>query len=556
MSPLKIGLIVDPGHCSKYVHDLALWGQSQPGLQISHLLVQNLPERAPLVRRALAGLWGGKWRRFIRHAGMACIAQLEMLLLRRLPRQRDHFETHDVSGVVPHSVSITPTLSESGFVYRYSPAEIDKIKSLGLDVLIRCGSGILRGDILTCTPLGILSLHHGDNRVVRGTPPGFWEVHDRHDSTGFIVQQLTDKLDAGHVLYRGNIPTQYYHLLNEAKLFERANHFLKATLTQLAHSRQLRFEAPAQASAAHIHTVPSLGQQALYLAGFAKRLLEKAVSARLQHKHEQWHVGVLQSSWQTLALEQAQPLVAPPGHFLADPFVVSEGQGSLCFVEDYDHDKGKGDIAVYRLEGGRQERLGLALSEPFHLSFPFLFQHEGRTYMCPETSESRSVRVYEASHYPLGWRLKATLMQDIAAADSMLFEWRGKWWMLTNTDSAGSGDFCSELSIFHADSPFSIHWTPHPLNPVVLDSRHARNAGLLRDGDSLYRVCQKHGFDRYGAGFAIHRIVRLDETTYEEACLHSVSPDFMPNIVGCHHLHSNGSHTVFDYLKIEKVASH
>ena len=236
--------------------------------------------------------------------------------------------------------------------------------------------------------------------------------------------------------------------------------------------------------------------------------------------------------------------------------MVGSETGSFCFVEDYDFDKAKGDIAVYRLAGGQQERLGLALSEPFHLSFPFMFQHEGRNYMCPETSESRSVRVYEASNYPLGWRLKATLMQDIATADSMLFEWQGKWWMLTNTDSAGSGDFCSELSIFHADSPFSTNWTPHPLNPILLDSRHARNAGLLRDGDTLYRVCQRHGFDRYGAGFAIHQIVRLDETGYEETCVQSVSPSFMPDIVGCHHLHSDGGHTVFDYLKIEKVAPH
>ena len=37
--------------------------------------------------------------------------------------------------------------------------------------------------------------------------------------------------------------------------------------------------------------------------------------------------------------------------------------------------------------------------------------------------------------------------------------------------------------IYHADSPFAAHWTPHAQNPIYIDSAKARNGGLLTDGD-------------------------------------------------------------------------
>ena len=33
------------------------------------------------------------------------------------------------------------------------------------------------------------------------------------------------------------------------------------------------------------------------------------------------------------------------------------------------------------------------LHEPFHLSFPYLFEHDGALFMCPETSENRDIRI-------------------------------------------------------------------------------------------------------------------------------------------------------------------
>jgi hypothetical protein len=37
------------------------------------------------------------------------------------------------------------------------------------------------------------------------------------------------------------------------------------------------------------------------------------------------------------------------------------------------------------------EFLGTALEEPFHLSYPYVFRHQNRAYMIPETSGLREV---------------------------------------------------------------------------------------------------------------------------------------------------------------------
>ena len=115
-------------------------------------------------------------------------------------------------------------------------------------------------------------------------------------------------------------------------------------------------------------------------------------------------------------------------------------------------------------------------------------------------------------------------------------------------DVSGTGDYCTELSIFWSDSPLSSHWTAHTQNPIFIDAAKGRNAGLLFDDDNVYRVAQKQGFERYGKAFSINRIDLLDENNYQETEVQSVQADFFPRINGTHHMHSNGKVSVFDFL--------
>src|SRR2546429_3233758 len=85
---------------------------------------------------------------------------------------------------------------------------------------------------------GIISFHHGDNRINRGGPAGFWECYYEWPQTGFIIQRLTEELDAGDVLVRGSYATRYYYSLNQAHLYKKSNTHLKNLLARITSKRE------------------------------------------------------------------------------------------------------------------------------------------------------------------------------------------------------------------------------------------------------------------------------------------------------------------------------
>ena len=169
--------------------------------------------------------------------------------------------------------------------------------------------------------------------------------------------------------------------------------------------------------------------------------------------------------------------------------------------------------------------------------------------MCPETHQSRDIRIYKCVEFPLRWELHKVLMNDIAAVDTSIFEHDGKFWMLTNIDSSPWGDYSSELHIFHSDTFDSSNWIAHPGNPVVFDSQKARNGGLILDNGDIYRVFQIQGFDTYGAAMGVAKITQLNCDGYQEEVVCEILPNFFPHIRGTHTLSYDDGTMVIDFVK-------
>lgn len=67
-----------------------------------------------------------------------------------------------------------------------------------MDVLILIGGfGIIKEQLLTITPLGVLAYHHGNMRKYRGIPPAFWELYNNEMEMGVTIQVLAPGLDCG-----------------------------------------------------------------------------------------------------------------------------------------------------------------------------------------------------------------------------------------------------------------------------------------------------------------------------------------------------------------------
>ena len=68
--------------------------------------------------------------------------------------------------------------------------------------------------------------------------------------------------------------------------------------------------------------------------------------------------------------------------------------------------------------------------------------------MCPETHEKNEIRVYKCLEFPFKWSFHVTLMRNVDAADTMIFEREDGWWLFTNLDKSPVGDHNSQLHIF------------------------------------------------------------------------------------------------------------
>ena len=169
--------------------------------------------------------------------------------------------------------------------------------------------------------------------------------------------------------------------------------------------------------------------------------------------------------------------------YCADPFLFRHNGVNWLFYETLDT-KGKGLLGCFREQNGKWVNEGIVLEEPFHLSYPQVFEHGGRVYMLPETTESGEVRLYEAESFPYRWRKVATLFEE-QLADATLLERDGHWYIV------GLQRYTRIPELWHAPSLFGP-WTRHSQSRNINRSARLRRCGgpFLEDGGRLWRIAQ------------------------------------------------------------------
>ncbi|MCW8107265.1 hypothetical protein OPS25_01940 [Alteromonas ponticola] len=478
------------------------------------------------------------------------IRKLERKPIRR--KKPFHFKTHHVRERSDIEVlKVEGTWSKSKLFLEFSSEQIEKISDENFDCIVRCGSGILRGDILSTPTYGVLSFHHGDNRVNRGGPSGFWEVLNDEPSSGFIIQKLSNELDGGQVLVRGNIMTRANWMENNAALLYKSNFFMTKLLDQIAQTGELPAEEEPTLHDHQLLKIDKITPLLKYLYKvhaklFKERVMNKLFGASIVR----WSVAYSTHDEFKKSLWRYKEIDNPEGSFLADPFVLSHEGRTVIFVEDFNYAARKGRISVYELQHGELKNHGIVLEEPYHLSFPFVFKANKKIYMIPESHEANEIRLYECIDFPTQWKFKTTLMRNVSAADTMIIENEGKWFLLTNICSAGTTDHHSELHVFYSDRFDSQKWTPLSKgNPVIFDSEKARNGGFFRHQNQLYRINQIQGKNHYGKAFGVNKVILLNTKEYKECRIKDVYPKFKDGLTCTHHFNANDTHAVIDFCR-------
>nr|WP_255618260.1 formyl transferase [Aurantimonas sp. VKM B-3413] len=202
--------------------------------------------------------------------------------------------------------------------------------------------------------------------------------------------------------------------------------------------------------------------------------------------------------------------------FYADPFPIELGGRTFLFIEDFAHRRQKGVISV--VEFDRDGPMGTpqtVLEEPWHLSYPFVFEAEGEIWMIPESSAASRIDLYRATAFPGGWKRVTTLVAGVEASDATLIQHGDRWWMFATVRDGRKGAFSDALWIWHAPS-FRGPWTQHHSNPVLVDIASARPAGRIVERDGVWWRPVQDCSVRYGGALALARIEALDENVFQQ----------------------------------------
>lgn len=550
IKPLKVGLLNDSYEINHYIKDIIDWSKEQKTIQITHYIIHsdaNVSDQKRLsffLVRLFQLLKRNGIRQSCANVLLFSIRSLEYRYMNMKKKiHKNHLNTYDARDFGFNLIHTSPIASKSKFIHQFSEKDITMIQACHFDVLIRCGRPTFRGDILKAAKFGLISMYHGDNDFYLGSPAGFWEVYEKSPLTGFIIERLEAE-DNAAILLKGLLSTKPYWLLNQAHIYLQANSYFKIFLKQLASTQTLPEPLPKHPNSHGLYKQPTTSECFNYIKNLITYYCNKL------HRTGEWHVSFIRDHWQDAVLSKGIALPNEPGFELADPFLYKKDDKDYCFVEEINSKNGVGKIVVYEIGQHHATRLGTVLEEPFHLSFPFIFEYDGMLFMLPESSGNNDIRLYECTEFPLHWRLKHILMDNISAADSMLIPTHDRWWLLTNIDRAGINDHCSELSIFSAPTPLSDTWTPHPKNPIYIDASRARNGGFFNLGERLYRVSQSQGINIYGQSISINAIDELSFQAFREHCITYLKPQFKPRLQGIHHFHTTGNLSVFDYYEL------
>ena len=556
---LRVILLVDSFTLPRWAAGSVVDMLKSSTLTVAGVVVNGAAEpwAPPPQRRSFPARLRNAWR----HRGVVLLGRYLRFDQTRYPAKgADPFDAIDLTEILATIPRITALPRQTKFSDFIDDAALREIKALNPDVAVRFGFRILRGPVLGIPKHGVWSFHHDDNHVIRGGPPGVWEVLLGLPSTGAVLQRLSEDLDAGATIARTWTATNMISVhQTRVELYRAA----APLLVQKLHELQRRGVAALQPIepafrpyAQRLYVAPSLRELISGLASVARRLVMRKVG-QLRNR-EQWRLMIGFDPRQPhdnrtpqSSVFRFKPLIPPDDRFWADPFPVMHDGRHLIFFEELVFGQRYGRICLIEITAdGRASAPIVVLERPYHLSYPYVFEYAGSWYMMPEMAARGVQEVFRATSFPNEWELHTTHNFDRIVVDPTLHFDGQRWWLFVGTAPSPESR-CDALSLYHSDSPLGP-WQPHVANPVVSDARAARPAGrLFRAGEDLIRPAQD-GTPGYGTAIVFKRVVRLDVDAYVEETIGRIDPHWAPDVVGTHTINAAGQLTVIDVRVVRR----
>lgn len=233
--------------------------------------------------------------------------------------------------------------------------------------------------------------------------------------------------------------------------------------------------------------------------------------------------------------------------FLADPFGLVRNGRLHVFVEQYDYRTRRGRIecllfdTAFTLLDRR-----CVLAEPWHLSYPFVFEAQGETWMLPEAHRSGRLTLYRAAEFPWRWVPAAEIVLDHVAVDATPLFHDGLWWLLYASEDRATK---KERALFAAWSErLEGPWHAHSANPLRCDPSSSRPGGTPITIDGRLMLPVQDCSETYGGAIRPLWIDRLTPGRFVAETGEAIrAPTALaPFDRGLHTMSAIGGHTLVD----------
>lgn len=429
----------------------------------------------------------------------------------------------------------------------FDKAISNEIKKNNLDLILRHDFNIIKGDVLNSTKYGIWSFHHGDTSKYKGGPSGFWEIIFNEAVTGVTLIKLNNILDGGKVIDKAFYSTKKNFLINNYFIMDKSLKLIIKNINILIKNKKIQFKKQNNYSN-KIYKSPNIffifKYYLIILFEKLKKLQKKILKHVFRINSDIWTI-FYDNKFQ-FDINTSLTFFPKKNQFWADPFYYSYKSKEYIFFEKFDFLLGKGVISVGNLTDDKLENIKDIIVKNHHLSYPQIFNYNKNLLMTCESWQDNKCVLYKSVNFPYNWKIYKSFLEGYNLADPTFYQDNKNLWLFVNLSTDMINDHDSELYIFLVKDNFE-NFIPHKLNPVITDSRFARNAGsIFKFKKKIIRPSQMNIHDKYGYGLNLRIIKKLNINEYHEEDYKSFKFNSNSKFNGIHHISKAKNGFIFD----------
>ena len=231
----------------------------------------------------------------------------------------------------------------------------------------------------------------------------------------------------------------------------------------------------------------------------------------------------------------------------ADPFLFEKDGKTYLFVEMFDNKTEVGVIGCSEFINGKFTEPEVVLEESFHLSYPYVFEKDGKILMMPETHEDGCIQFYEAVEFPKKWKKLSVAVNDVNVVDTVIENG-----MFIGSAICPENDMSIDICVYDKDG------NKMPYSPVYKRCLDRRGAGMCFSfKNERIRPAQSCENGLYGGKIIFYKINQCDKERYSEEKFSEITPAMievngLENVSGIHTYARTGKIEIVD-AKSERI---